>query len=74
MGTVTLKFNRGTTETYMWFDNEDQFMAFVFLLKTMVSMRAVSCGYEIPEQEASESIIQENSDNGQGDYKEGDNQ
>lgn len=74
MGTVTLKFNRGTTETYMWFDNEDQFMAFVFLLKTMVSMKAVSCGCEIPEQEPSESIIQENSDNGQGDHKEGNDQ
>ena len=72
MGTVTLKFNRGTTETHMWFDDEDQFQAFVFLLKTMVSMGAVSCGCEIPDQESSENNNQENSDNGEGYHKEGD--
>ena len=69
MGMVTLKFNKGTSDTQMWFDNEDQFQAFVFLLKTMVSMGAVSCGCEVPEQEPLENKDQDGKDY----HKEGDN-
>lgn len=58
-GHIYLRTNFGNSDYFLYFEDETEFQAFLFMLRTMVSMNAASVGVVCPDPKEPEPEVTE---------------